>query len=300
MNEGKYPWIKFFHGDWRNDPRVGMCSPATRGIWLELVCIMHEMDRTGEISGSYDQLARLCRCNVDEIKCAINELQLTKTADVTECNGNVTVINRRMKRECNERVSSRKRVKKHRKESACNTVETPMKRQCNGDVTVQKSEYRSKNNIINNNKNNNKNNNSAFERFWNQYDKKINRQKCEKKWISLTQKDRDAILSALPDYIKATPDKAYRKHPMTYLNNRGWEDEIVKKKHGATPIGNKFRRNSTTGGYSAYCSKCGRLLFPNNEWELINGSSCCSVEFVPEDPNKDPEWVRNRIKGGLK
>ena len=30
------------------------------------------------------------------------------------------------------------------------------------------------------------------------------------------------------DYKDSTPDKKYRKHPSTYLNSKGWEDEIIK------------------------------------------------------------------------
>lgn len=41
-------------------------------------------------------------------------------------------------------------------------------------------------------------------------------------------------------YIKATPDKQYRKHPMTYLNNKSWNDEVIRnelqKKLGYTNI----------------------------------------------------------------
>lgn len=31
----------------------------------------------------------------------------------------------------------------------------------------------------------------------------------------------------LPLYVASTPDKQWRKHPYTYLNNQGWEDEMV-------------------------------------------------------------------------
>ena len=68
-----------------------------------------------------------------------------------------------------------------------------------------------------------------FGDFWSLYDKKIDRPKCEKKWKLLTQKDRDDILAYVPAYVKSTPDKQYRKHPATFLNNRAWENELVEK-----------------------------------------------------------------------
>ena len=34
-------------------------------------------------------------------------------------------------------------------------------------------------------------------------------------------------MTHIPLYVQATPDKAYRRHFQTYLNQRGWEDEII-------------------------------------------------------------------------
>lgn len=36
------PWLKFYTSDWRADPRLKMCSPAARGMWIEMICLMHE------------------------------------------------------------------------------------------------------------------------------------------------------------------------------------------------------------------------------------------------------------------
>jgi hypothetical protein len=69
--------------------------------------------------------------------------------------------------------------------------------------------------------------NVLFSDFWNKYDHKINKEKCEAKWCKLKDEERIAIMETLDAYLKSTPDKKYRKHPLTYLNNRGWEDEIV-------------------------------------------------------------------------
>ena len=69
----------------------------------------------------------------------------------------------------------------------------------------------------------------SFEDFWNLYDYKQNKPKSTTAWNKLKQKDKEAIISYLPMYIESTPDKSYRKHPTTFLNNRGWEDEIITK-----------------------------------------------------------------------
>lgn len=111
----KNPAFQLYTGDWLKDPRLSMCSPSTRGIWIDLICAMHEADRSGQIVGNRDQLARLCRCTAVEISDAIGELANTGAADVTERNGIVTLQNRRMKREYKAREDGNKRVNKHRK-----------------------------------------------------------------------------------------------------------------------------------------------------------------------------------------
>lgn len=67
-----------------------------------------------------------------------------------------------------------------------------------------------------------------FEIFWEVYDKKIgSKPKLKKKWDSLTEPEREAALEYIPGYVKATPDKKYRKNPETFLNNKSWNDEII-------------------------------------------------------------------------
>lgn len=72
----------------------------------------------------------------------------------------------------------------------------------------------------------------TFERAWNLYEKKVGcKTKLEKKWNSMSQKDRKAAIEYIPLYVIATEDKKYRKNFQTFLNQRGWEDELI----GATP-----------------------------------------------------------------
>lgn len=67
----------------------------------------------------------------------------------------------------------------------------------------------------------------SFEKFWNLYDKKKDKDKCFTKWKKISKKDRVSIFEALPAYLSSTPDKQYRKNPLTYLNGKGWNDEII-------------------------------------------------------------------------
>lgn len=72
----------------------------------------------------------------------------------------------------------------------------------------------------------------TFERAWNLYEKKVGcKAKLEKKWNSMSQKDRKAAIEYIPLYVISKPDKQFRKNFQTFLNQRGWEDELI----GATP-----------------------------------------------------------------
>ena len=72
----------------------------------------------------------------------------------------------------------------------------------------------------------------TFERAWDLYDKKVgNKEKLERKWNSMSKKDRKAAIEYIPLYVISQSDKQYRKNFQTFLNQRGWNDELI----GATP-----------------------------------------------------------------
>jgi len=72
----------------------------------------------------------------------------------------------------------------------------------------------------------------TFENAWNLYQKKVGcKDKLEKKWNSMSLKDRKAATEYIPLYVMSTEDKKYRKNFQTFLNQRAWEDELI----GAAP-----------------------------------------------------------------
>ena len=74
----------------------------------------------------------------------------------------------------------------------------------------------------------NENDEYSFERFWDEYDKKCGpKDKIKKKWGKLPLSVRKEIFEYIPKYKLSQPEKCYRKHPYTFLNQRGWEDEII-------------------------------------------------------------------------
>jgi len=64
--------------------------------------------------------------------------------------------------------------------------------------------------------------NCRFDEFWNTYNKKDGLAKCKLKWNRLKKAEIDLIFVSLPNYINSTPDKKYRKNPLTWLNGEHW------------------------------------------------------------------------------
>lgn len=69
--------------------------------------------------------------------------------------------------------------------------------------------------------------NDRFTEFWDLYDKKTDSSKCKTKFSKLTETEIDLVFKKLPAYIKSTPDKQYRKNPITWLNGKCWNDDIM-------------------------------------------------------------------------
>ena len=97
----KYPWMKFYPADWRADTALRMCSLAARGLWMEMLSIMHEATPRGSllINGKNigsKQLANLCGATLRETAALLTELE---TAGVFSRADDGTIFSRRMKRD---------------------------------------------------------------------------------------------------------------------------------------------------------------------------------------------------------
>lgn len=74
------PWMKFYPQDWRADERLRNCTLAARGLWLELIALMHRSERYGYllINGKVPTdraLAIQCGASIDEVSSGIAELE---------------------------------------------------------------------------------------------------------------------------------------------------------------------------------------------------------------------------------
>lgn len=86
--------------------------------------------------------------------------------------------------------------------------------------------------------------NITYTEFWNLYDKKVgDRDKIQKKWELLTDEIREEIMLYIPLYKTSQPNKRYRKDPLSFLNSKGWQDEII--------IDDLFSKTSSTSNQTS-------------------------------------------------
>ncbi len=74
------PWVKFYTGDWRSDPALKICSLAARGLWIEMICLMHEAHPYGHLlvnglSPTDTQLGVLVGAAPEQIAAMLGELE---------------------------------------------------------------------------------------------------------------------------------------------------------------------------------------------------------------------------------
>lgn len=74
----KRPSFQFYPSDWRTDP--GLCSVGARGLWIELLCLMHEGEPYGHLTHqgralTLDSLARLVGESAAAVKRWMAELR---------------------------------------------------------------------------------------------------------------------------------------------------------------------------------------------------------------------------------
>src|ERR1043166_3460649 len=89
------PWVRWFPSNWLSEPGLSLCDAATRGIWADAINSMM-LSNSDHISGSIDQLSRLCRCSPQQMKQAILEMQNFKIAEISDANGHITILCRRL------------------------------------------------------------------------------------------------------------------------------------------------------------------------------------------------------------
>lgn len=141
------PWLKFYPTDWRADPALRMCSLAARGLWIEMLALMHEATPYGYLlvsgrSPTDAQLAVLVGAPSEQIPGLLGELE---AAGVFSRTKEGAIYSRKMTRTAKKAAVARKNGKMGGNPTLCNTKENPasVNLMDKGEVKTQKPEARS-------------------------------------------------------------------------------------------------------------------------------------------------------------
>lgn len=112
----KRPSFQFYPADWRKDVALRMCSPAARGLWIDMLCIMHDAEPYGHLIAegepiTPDELATIVGASSKDVKVWLAELAKRKVYSVTDAG---VIYSRRMTRDEKDREEWRDRQVKSR------------------------------------------------------------------------------------------------------------------------------------------------------------------------------------------
>lgn len=218
----KLPWLKFYPRDWLGDMQLRQCSVESRGVWFEMLCIMHCSKRRGRLEDSAgnkigtDMLARLIGMNKGDLYRCMDEL---KAHGVPDIDADGTWINRRMYRDESKREACSLAGKKGggnpvlKSESDKTDIpETPDTR------GAYKGTYKGASS-----------GDDGFEQFWAQYPRKAGKRTAMKAWKRADKPALKVIIEKL-NTLKASDQwmkdgGQFIPHPATWINRGGWDDE---------------------------------------------------------------------------
>jgi len=234
----KLPSLQFYPGDWRKDPGVQALNYQDRGIWFEILLLMHESEPRGKLllNGKpmpEDALARLLGLDKQILTTTLSTLREYGVSDVDPITG--ALMNRRMVRdeeirkkriECgklggnpilvNQKSTTRVKRKPTPSSSSSFSKEVPPISPKGG---------------------------GAFDRFYAAFPKKKAPKAARRAWEKLSPGPElvERIIQAveaqkmLPDWRKDAGK--FVPHPATWLNGERWLDELTPVMAGQNGIG---------------------------------------------------------------
>lgn len=238
------PWAAFFWNDWQGDPLLRLCSLAGQGLWMRLLCIAAESEEPGHViiagrNPSAEDLTKLCGAPAEEIARLVTELE---NNGVFSRDHRGFIYSRRMVRDFRKRSGNAKGGKKGgkltrdkqlgihatrvatREGTRADPQRVPEKGLAEGLATTR---ARTTSNTNTNTRGSGDAADNGFEHWYDNYPRKLNRQKAREAYaVAITKTDAKTLLSAARAYaasVVGEPEK-FTKHPTTWLNQEAWLD----------------------------------------------------------------------------
>jgi hypothetical protein len=69
----KRPSLQFYVGDWQSNTNLRRCTFAEKGIWIEVMCLMHDAEQYGVLRWPLKEIAQAVGCKLSELKSLANK-----------------------------------------------------------------------------------------------------------------------------------------------------------------------------------------------------------------------------------
>ena len=221
----KLPAIQFYPGDWRKDPGVQALSFHDRGVWFEIILLMHESDERGKLllNGKpmpEQALARLLGLDNQNLTNTLTTLLDFGVA--SRCEETGAIMCRRMLRDEN--------LRNIRKEAGSKGGNPVLLKQKSTTIVKQKRTPSSSTSLKMSDCDNNQSQVVQFEDFWSICPRKTAKGSARKAWLkAIKTASPETIIDGIKAYAKSAQgtEPQYIAHPATWLNGERWSDETT-------------------------------------------------------------------------
>ena len=220
----KLPAIQFYVGDWRKDPGVQALSYHDRGVWFEMICLMHESEQRGKLllNGAampQDALARVLGLDNQILTTTLTTLLTYGVA--TRCDESGAIMSRRMIRDENLRKVRAECGKQGGNPNLVNQKPTTKVNQNPTPSTSTSTSTSSTNRVLSKD-------NTQSEKIYNLYPKKVGKDaalKAIKK--ALVAVDANTLEQIVTEYAESQKgqDAQFIPNPSTWFNQGRWQDD---------------------------------------------------------------------------
>jgi len=79
----KRPSFQFYVGDWQSNSNLRRCTHEEKGIWIDVMCLLHDQEEYGVVRWTLKEIAQAVGCKVAQLR-AIVAKGVMKGADIDE------------------------------------------------------------------------------------------------------------------------------------------------------------------------------------------------------------------------
>ena len=213
------PYIHFYPRDWLAEYKLRMLSPADRGVWIDLLCLMAMAEPYGHLALNGKPMTDDAVCRILGVDVATYKATLARLVDVGVCstNGNGEIYSRRMVRDYERRSNGEKYGRRGGNPALKDSKDKPI----SNTITITRETLRGrvKGDPY-----------GSFDEFWKLYPNKTGKGAARKafekmKCAGIIEKIKAAVESQRKSEQWRKDGGQYIPHPATWINQERWDDE---------------------------------------------------------------------------